>query len=71
MQSAVTAAVAFQREVHVGEEEDARRAIEAAGCEIVELTADEHGAFAEAVQPIYGEAREQYGRELLELVRPG
>jgi TRAP-type transport system periplasmic protein len=68
MRSAVTAAIAFQRDIHVGEEEDARRAIEAAGCEIVELTADEHGAFVEAVNPIYGEAREQYG-ELLDLLR--
>jgi TRAP-type transport system periplasmic protein len=61
MRSAVTEAIAFQRDLHVREEEDARAAIAAAGCEIVELTTDEHDAFAAAVRPIYGEARPQYG----------
>src|SRR5215472_10116603 len=46
MRSAVTEAVAFQRDLHEHEEEEARAAITAAGCEIVELTAAEHGAFA-------------------------
>jgi TRAP-type transport system periplasmic protein len=68
MQSAVTAAIAFQRDVHVGEEEDARRAIEAEGCEVVELSADEHAAFAKAVAPIYTEERAQHG-DLIDLVR--
>jgi tripartite ATP-independent transporter DctP family solute receptor len=68
MQIAVTDAIAFQRDLHVHEEEDARATIEAAGCEVAELTSDEHGAFAAAVKPIYGEAREQYGKELLDLV---
>src|SRR5258707_15755623 len=67
MRSAVTDAIAFQRDLHVREEEDARAAIAAAGCEIVELTADQHNAFAAAVQPIYGEARRQYGDDLLAL----
>src|SRR5262252_399742 len=61
MRSAVTEAIAFQRDLHVREEEDARTAITSAGCKIVELTADEHNAFATAVKPIYGEARRQYG----------
>jgi TRAP-type transport system periplasmic protein len=68
MQAAATDAIAFQRDLHVREEEDARRAIEAEGCEIVELTSDQHNAFAAAVQSIYGDAREQYG-DLLDLVR--
>src|SRR5712671_3221535 len=67
MRSAVTDAIAFQRDLHVREEEDARAAIAAAGCEIVELTADQHNRFAAAVQPIYGEARRQYGDNLLAL----
>jgi TRAP-type C4-dicarboxylate transport system substrate-binding protein len=67
MRSAVTDAVAFQRDLHVREEEEARAAIAAAGCEIVELTADQHDAFAAGVQPIYGEARRQYGDDLLAL----
>jgi TRAP-type transport system periplasmic protein len=67
MRSAVTEAIAFQRGLHEHEEEEARAAIAAAGCEIAELTADEHAAFAAAVQPIYGEARRQYGDELMDL----
>ena len=67
MRSAVTEAIAFQRDLHVREEEDARTAVATAGCEIVELTADEHNAFAAAVRPIYGEARRQYGDGLFAL----
>src|SRR5215470_4780138 len=69
MRNAVTDAITFQRDLHVREEEDARAAIAAAGCVIVELTADQHKAFAAAVQPIYGEARRQYGDDLLALAR--
>ena len=67
MRSAVTEAIAFQRDLHVREEEDARAAITAAGCEIVDLTVDDHNAFATAVKPIYGEARRQYGDGLFAL----
>ena len=71
MRAAVAEAIVFQRDLHVREEEDARRAIEAAGCEIVELSTDQHAAFVEAVQPIFGEARKQYGDGLFELVQAG
>jgi TRAP-type C4-dicarboxylate transport system substrate-binding protein len=67
MRAAVTEAIAFQRDLHEREEEDARRAIEAAGCEVVELGADEHAAFVAAVQPLLREARAQYGEELFAL----
>jgi TRAP-type transport system periplasmic protein len=67
MGEAVQEAIAFQRDLHEGEEEDARRAIEAEGCEIVELTADQHAAFVAAVQPLLGAARKEYGDELFEL----
>jgi TRAP-type transport system periplasmic protein len=67
MRRAVIEAITFQRDDHEREEEDARAAILAAGCEIAELTPAEHGAFAAAVQPIYGEARRQYGDDLLAL----
>jgi C4-dicarboxylate-binding protein DctP len=67
MASAVKDAVAFQRELHVEEEEAARRAIEAEGCKLTELTADEHNAFATAVRPLRDDARETYGRKLLDL----
>jgi C4-dicarboxylate-binding protein DctP len=67
MASAVKDAVAFQRELHVEEEEAARKAIEAEGCKLVELTADEHNVFAAAVRPLRDDARETYGRKLLDL----
>ena len=38
------------------------------GGEIVELPSDQHQAFVAAVSPIYGEARREYGRELLTLL---
>jgi len=67
MRAAVTEAIAFQRDLHEREEKDARRAIEAAGCEVVELGAEEHAAFVAAVQPLLREARSQYGEELFAL----
>jgi TRAP-type C4-dicarboxylate transport system substrate-binding protein len=68
LRAAVRDAVTFQRGLHVKEEEDAAAEIRKAGGEIVELTADEHKAFVSAVSPIYGEARKQFGGELLKLV---
>jgi len=68
MRAAVRDAVAYQRELHVKEEEESAAAIRKAGGEILELTPDQHKAFVAAVSPIYGEARKEYGRELLGLV---
>jgi len=68
MRKAVTDAVAFQRALALEEDRDARRAIETQGCEIVELSADEHGAFAAAVQPLLDEATTTYGRKMFEMV---
>jgi len=68
LRAAVTDAVVYQRELHVKEEEESAAAIRKAGGEILELTPDQHKAFVAAVSPIYGEARTQYGRELLGLV---
>jgi TRAP-type transport system periplasmic protein len=69
MRGAVTDAVAFQRQRHVQEEDEARQAIMAQGCEIIELTAAEHDAFAAAVQPLLDEARGSHGRELFDLTQ--
>ena len=68
LRQAIHDAVAFQRDLHVKEEEDAMLAIKKEGGEIVELTPEQHKAFVAAVSPIYGEARSQYGRELLALL---
>jgi TRAP-type transport system periplasmic protein len=67
LRAAVTDAIAFQRALHVEEEDAARSAIAAQGCEIVELTAAEHRAFAAAVAPLLEEARATFSRELFEL----
>lgn len=71
MGAAVAAAVAFQRDLARKEDEEARAAITAQGCEIAELTADELAAFAAAVKPIYAEARELYPAEILKLLPRG
>ena len=58
----------FQRHLAIEEELDARRAIEAQGCRIEELTAAEHEGFARAVAPMMAEAGDVYGREMLRQV---
>jgi TRAP-type transport system periplasmic protein len=67
MRNAITDAIAFQRELHVQEEKEARKAIEARGCEIVALTSAEHDAFAAAVEPLISEARGMFGAALFDL----
>jgi TRAP-type transport system periplasmic protein len=64
MRQAVADAVVFQRKLAIEEERDARAAIEAEGCAIVEPTLGEHAAFAAAVLPLLDEARETYGEAL-------
>ena len=68
LRAAAAAAIVAQRASHVKEEEDAQAAIRKAGGEILALTPEQHKAFVSAVTPIYGEARAEYGRELLALV---
>jgi tripartite ATP-independent transporter DctP family solute receptor len=68
MRAAVRDAVAFQRDLHVREEEESMVAIRKEGGEILDITPDERKAFVTAVTPIYAEARSQYGRDLLSLV---
>ena len=67
LRAAAAEAVTFQRALHVKEEEDSMVAIRKAGGEILELTPEQHKAFVAAVTPIFGEARRDYGRELLSL----
>jgi len=68
MQQAVQESVAFQRNLHVKEEENSQHAIEAEGCEIVTLDSDQHYAFAAAVQPIRRAAQKLYGDDLFKLI---
>lgn len=68
MREAVTRAVAFQRELAIAEDGESRAAIEAAGCEIVELTASQHDQFVAAVTPLLDEAQATYGRETFDMI---
>ena len=68
MQKGVTEAVAFQRKLAVEENEQSRKAIEGAGCEIVELNAKEHAAFVAAVQPLLADAQKMYGADMFQMV---
>lgn len=68
LQNAVAGATTFQRDLAVAEEEIARQAILDEGCEITELTPAEREEFVAAVQPIYAEARAQFGDEMFEML---
>jgi TRAP-type C4-dicarboxylate transport system substrate-binding protein len=68
MRQAVADSVAFQRDLHVKEEDDAEQAIKAEGCEIVTLDSGQHDAFVAAVRPIAAEARKQLGDALFKLI---
>jgi TRAP-type transport system periplasmic protein len=71
MRSAITTAIAFQRELHVAEEEEAREAITVAGCEIAELTQEQHNEFAAAVAPLRNDAARAFGGKLIALTAAG
>ena len=60
MTKAVREAVLAQRELAVREEQIARKAIEEAGGEIVELTPAERALFVSAVKPLHDEARTRF-----------
>jgi tripartite ATP-independent transporter DctP family solute receptor len=68
MRQAVKESVTYQRRLAVEENDESRRIIETAGCEIVEPTAREHDAFVEAVKPLMAEARETYGADMFKMV---
>ena len=68
MHDAITKAVAFQRELAIAEDREARAAIEAAGCEITALTPQEHALFRQAVDPLLQDARRTYGADMFEMV---
>jgi len=65
----VTDAVAYQRMLALEEQDAARRAIEAAGCAVVDLTPAEHAAFVDAVQPLLAAARDVYGEEMFRMLK--
>jgi TRAP-type C4-dicarboxylate transport system substrate-binding protein len=62
---AVKDAVAWQRGEALKEQDEARSAIEQAGCEVIALDAAEQAAFVRATAPLYDEARSAYGDRLM------
>ena len=68
MRAAINRAVAFQRELAIEEDRTARAAILAEGCEITELTADQHAQFRAAVAPLTAEARGTYGQTMFDMI---
>lgn len=68
MREAVAASVVYQRELAIEEDKSARQAIVDQGCEITELTADEHAAFSKAVQPLWADAQKMYGKEMFAMM---
>ncbi len=69
MQAAVRAAVLQQREDAVAEENISQKAMEEAGCEIVELTPAEREQFVNQVKPLHDEARARFGNEMFDLLK--
>jgi TRAP-type transport system periplasmic protein len=69
MRAATREAVERQRTLAVEEEAIARREIESAGCELVELSARERDAFVSTVRPLHDEARSQFGETVFALAR--
>jgi len=68
MRAAARKAILAQRELAIEEELTARKAIEAAGGEVVELTPEARAEFVKAVKPLHDEARKRYGDEVFGLI---
>jgi TRAP-type C4-dicarboxylate transport system substrate-binding protein len=68
MRKAIGRAVAFQRELAIEEDAQARAAILAEGCEITELTAAQHARFRAAVAPLLDEAHGTYGSKMFGMI---
>ena len=61
-------AILAQRKLAVEEEEVARKAIEAAGGEVLELTAATRAEFVKAVKPLHDESRKRFGNDVFALL---
>jgi len=68
IQRAAREAIVAQRDLAVEEEEVARKAIEAAGGEVLELTPAARAEFVRAVKPLHDEARTRFGEEVFALL---
>ena len=66
LRSAVREAIVAQRAFAEAEEITARQQIEAAGCDVIELSDAERQAFQDKVKPVYAEARRQFGDAMID-----
>lgn len=69
MTKAAREAIIVQRALAEEEERIAKRAIEGADGEVIELTRSERDAFARAVRPLHDEIRTRFGAEMFALAR--
>ena len=69
MTKAAREAIIVQRALAEEEERIAKRAIESADGEVIELTRGERDAFARAVRPLHDEMRTRFGAEMFALAR--
>jgi TRAP-type C4-dicarboxylate transport system substrate-binding protein len=69
IQRAAREAVLAQRKLAVEEEDVARKAIEAAGGEVLELTSQARAEFVKAVKPLHEEMRKRFGDDVFALLR--
>jgi TRAP-type C4-dicarboxylate transport system substrate-binding protein len=68
MREAVAASVTYQRGLAIEEDMEARKALAEQKCEVVELNDGEHAQFRQAVEPLWTEARDRFGKELFEMM---
>jgi len=68
MHRIVPEVIGIARDLSAKEEAIARKKIEDAGGEVVDLTHDERAAFVRAVKPIHDEARRRFGDEMFGLL---
>ncbi len=68
MRAAARRAVLAQRDLAVEEEGLARKAIEAEGGEVIELSPEARAALRQAVQPLLDEARRRFGDEVFGMI---
>lgn len=68
MRAAARKAILAQRELATEEEHNARKTIEAAGGEVLELSQEARAAFKRAVKPLHDEARARFGDAVFALI---
>lgn len=68
MRAAARKAILTQRDLAIEEEHTARKTIEAAGGEVVELSPEARSAFKQAVKPLHDEARTRFGDAVFGLI---